>query len=230
MQKRKKVTMLMNKNRILLADDEQELTRAVKIVLEHNGYIVDVVENGLEVLEKIKTTSYNVIILDIMMPKLDGITTIKEMRMKKVDTPVLFLSAKALIDDKVMGLDAGANDYLTKPFNKKELLARIRALIRAQKTEESQIGEVIFDKENLSLSNNGVTLYLSERESLFLAVLEQNKGETIPMSELKQKTGLSVDTDNNIIKLYISYLQSKFKVLDNHVTVFFSEIGCGLKC
>jgi DNA-binding response OmpR family regulator len=165
-----------------------------------------------------------------MMPKLDGVKTIKELRSKKIDTPVLFLSAKSLIDDKVAGLDAGANDYLTKPFNKKELLARIRALIRTQQSEESQIGNVIFDKENLSLSNNGVTLYLSERESLVLAALEQNKGEIIPIAELKQKTGLAVDTDNNIIKLYISYLQSKFKVLDNCVTVFFNEIGCGLQC
>lgn len=220
----------MAKEKILLADDEVELTKAIKIILEHNGYDVDVVENGLEVLEKLKKTHYQLIILDIMMPKLDGIKTIMEIRNLKIKTPVLFLTAKTLVDDVVMGLDAGANDYLTKPFNKKELLARIRVLIRDEKDEFCYIGCVVFDKENLLLSNNGISLYLSDREAKVLTVLNQYRNEWIQSNELKEKIGISVDTDDNIIRLYISYLQNKFKTLDKNVSFIFNEKGCMLKC
>lgn len=220
----------MAKEKILLADDEVELTKAIKIILEHNGYDVDVVENGLEVLEKLKKTHYQLIILDIMMPKLDGIKTIMEIRNLKIKTPVLFLTAKTLVDDVVMGLDAGANDYLTKPFNKKELLARIRVLIRDEKDELCYIGYVVFDKENLLLSNNGISLYLSDREAKVLTVLDQYRNEWIQPNELKEKIGISADTDDNIIRLYISYLKNKFKTLDRNVSFILNEKGCMLKC
>ena len=176
----------MKKIKILLADDEKELTRAVKAILEHNDYQVDVVENGLEVLEKARSTPYNLIILDVMMPQLDGVKTVRKLRENKNHTPVLFLTAKALIDDKVAGLDAGGNDYLTKPFNKKELLARIRALTRQNENEPVYMRTILFDKDNLSLSNGNASLYLSEKEAQILEFLEINRNTQVSIIDLKK--------------------------------------------
>lgn len=220
----------MKKIKILLADDEQELTRAVKIILEHNNYLVDVVENGIEVLEKIKNNVYNLIILDIMMPQLDGIQTVLKMREYKNKTPVLFLTAKTLIDDKVKGLDSGGNDYMTKPFNKKELLARIRALTRTQLDSTVCLKTISFDKDNLSLSNGNVSLYLSEREAKILECLESNRNTTVSMMDLKNHAQIPLETDVNIVLLYISYLKNKFNVLDKNVTININDNGCELQC
>ena len=220
----------MNKTKILLADDEKELTKAVKIILERDNYAVDVVENGIEVLEKLQNTVYHLVILDIMMPKLDGIKTVKRMRELKNYTPVLFLTAKTLVDDKVIGLDAGGNDYLTKPFNKKELLARIRVLTRKTLSENIQINTVIFDKDNLSLSNGDVSLYLSERESKILECLEQNRNKQVSLMNLKHYIKIPIDSNDNIILLYISYLKNKFNVLDKSVKILLTNDGCELQC
>lgn len=220
----------MKKIKILLADDEKELTRALKAILEHNNYYVDVVENGLEVLEKTKTNPYNLIILDIMMPKLDGVKTVRKLRENKNNTPVLFLTAKTLIDDKVTGLDAGGNDYLTKPFNKKELLARIRALTRLEDNEPILLKNVSFDKENLSLSNGNASLYLSEREAQILECLELNRNTKVSIIDLKKHVEIPIEADDNIILLYISYLKNKFNVLDKDVQIILKNDGCELQC
>ena len=118
------------KEKILIAEDDKELAKAIKIILEYNNYEVTVTNNGLEALQKTDEENFNCIILDIMMPVMNGIDSLKEMRANGINTPIILLTAKAQIDDKVEGLDAGANDYLTKPFNKDELLARIRAQTR----------------------------------------------------------------------------------------------------
>ena len=114
------------KLKILLADDVEELAKAVGTILQYNNYEVDIVSNGKEALDKVKANVYDCIILDVMMPIMNGIEALKHMRKLNVKTPVILLTAKSLVDDKVEGLDSGANDYLTKPFEKKELLARIR--------------------------------------------------------------------------------------------------------
>lgn len=117
------------KEKILVADDEKDLARAIGMILKYSDYEVDIVENGKQALEKAKENNYDAMILDIMMPEMDGIQALKEMRKNHIKTPILFLTAKSQVDDKVEGLDAGANDYLTKPFDQKELLARVRALM-----------------------------------------------------------------------------------------------------
>lgn len=221
---------MSEKIKILIADDEKELTRAVKIILEHNNYFVDIVENGLEVLDKIKNNVYNLIILDVMMPRLDGIQTVLKMREHKNKTPVLFLTAKTLIDDKVMGLDSGGNDYMTKPFNKKELLARIRALTRTQLDNTVCLKNIFFDKDNLTLSNGNVSLYLSEREAKILECLESHRNTIVSIADLKNHAQIPLETDENIISLYISYLSSKFNVLDKTVKINLSNEGCELQC
>ena len=116
--------------RILLAEDERSLSKAIVALLEKNNYSVDAVYDGDEALSYIEAGNYDAVILDIMMPKRDGISVLREMRTRGYNIPVLILSAKSEVDDKVLGLDSGANDYLTKPFSVKELLARLRAMTR----------------------------------------------------------------------------------------------------
>ena len=116
--------------RILLADDEKEMTEALTAILKHNNYSVDAVYDGQDAYDYLETGLYDAAILDIMMPKMDGVTVLKKIRAKGMSLPVLLLTAKSEVDDRVEGLDAGADDYLTKPFAMKELLARVRALTR----------------------------------------------------------------------------------------------------
>lgn len=132
------------KEKVLIADDEKELSRAVGMILEYNNYEVDIVENGKQAVEKANENMYDVIILDVMMPIMDGIQALKEIRKNNIKTPILLLTAKSQIDDKVEGLDSGANDYLTKPFDKKELLARLRALTRIKEEKEEKNVKIQF--------------------------------------------------------------------------------------
>ena len=142
--------------RLLLAEDELALSKALKVILERNHYSVDAVYDGQEALEYLSAgNNYDGIILDIMMPKIDGITVLKEIRRQGNLIPVILLTAKSEIDDKVLGLDAGANDYLTKPFNTRELLARIRAMTRTQTVQTNsllQMGNVTLDQATYELS------------------------------------------------------------------------------
>ena len=121
--------------RLLLAEDEKELSRALVTVLKYNHYSVDEVYDGMEALEYLENGSYDGVILDVMMPKLDGISVLKKIRAKGNQVPVLILSAKSALEDKVLGLDCGADDYLAKPFATKELLARVRAMTRRKTAE-----------------------------------------------------------------------------------------------
>ena len=157
---------MKKKLKILLADDEKELARAVGTILKYSNYEVNIVNNGKEAVEMVKENMYDLIILDVMMPVMDGIQALKEMRKNNIKTPIMLLTAKAQIDDKVEGLDSGANDYLTKPFDKKELLARIRALTREQEEnkEKYKIGNIIFDKETSEISNQNTSLHLNNKE------------------------------------------------------------------
>lgn len=125
--------------RLLLAEDEKSLSRAIIAILERNNYSADAVYDGLEALEYLESDTYDGLILDVMMPKMDGITVLKKLREKGNNIPVLMLTVKSEIDDKVLGLDSGANDYLTKPFNTRELLARIRAMTRTNTVQATSI-------------------------------------------------------------------------------------------
>lgn len=141
--------------RLLLAEDEHALSKALKTILERNNYSVDAVYDGQEALEYLQADNYDGVILDIMMPKVDGITVLQEIRKTGNLIPVLLLTAKSEVDDKVLGLDSGANDYLTKPFNSRELLARIRAMLRTQsvKTDSKlHFGNVTLDCASYEIS------------------------------------------------------------------------------
>ena len=142
--------------RLLLAEDERALSKALATILERSNYSEDTVYDGEAALEYLAADNYDGVILDIMMPKKDGITVLKELRSRGSKIPVLILTAKSEVDDKVLGLDSGANDYLTKPFHSRELLARIRAMTRTQSSQTSsvlQMGNITLDQRTYELSS-----------------------------------------------------------------------------
>ena len=212
---------MKKKLKILLADDEKELARAVGTILKYSNYEVNIVNNGKEAVEMVKENMYDLIILDVMMPVMDGIQALKEMRKNNIKTPIMLLTAKAQIDDKVEGLDSGANDYLTKPFDKKELLARIRALTREQEEnkEKYKIGNIIFDKETSEISNQNTSLHLNNKECEIMEFLVKNQERNITKKELKKRIWVKENKDENIVTIYIKYLQEKFLALGANIKI-----------
>ena len=209
------------KDKILIADYEKYLSRATKMILEFSGYDVDVAYNGQEALDLSKEKTYDCILLDIMMPVMDGIQALKQMRKANVDTPVILLTAKSTVDDKVEGLDSGANDYLTKPVNKKELLARIRAQIRTREEMEHKfrIGNIVFDKGEEEISSGKAVLHLSSEECDILEYLIKNQEKTIPEIDLQNRVWDEESAKEGIVPMYISYIQEKFNALDANVKI-----------
>lgn len=212
---------MKKKLKILLADDEKELSRATGAILKYSNYEVDIVYNGKEAVDKVQDNIYDLIILDVMMPVMDGIQALKEMRKNNIKTPIMLLTAKAQIDDKVEGLDSGANDYLTKPFDKKELLARIRALTREQEEnkEKYKIGNITFDKETSEISNKNTSLHLNNKECEIMEFLVKNQERNITKKELKKRIWVKENKDENIVTMYIAYLQEKFLALGANIKI-----------
>jgi DNA-binding response OmpR family regulator len=209
-------------NKILLVEDEKDLARAESKILEFNKYEVKVANNGQEALDMQKEDNFDVVILDIMMPVMDGMTCLKEMRKTGINTPVILLTAKAQVDDKVEGLDAGANDYLVKPFNMKELLARIRVLTRdnEQKNNLFVVGNITFDKEKAELSNNKQMVFkLSDKETGIMEMLIKNQDRKITKAELGQRVWQDDDVEDASVKMYMSYLKEKFSALESEVVI-----------
>lgn len=209
------------KLKILLADDVKELANAVGAILEYNNYEVDIVENGKEAVDKVENNIYDCIILDIMMPVMNGVEAVKQIRKLNVKTPIILLTAKHLVDDKVEGLDSGANDYLTKPFEKKELLARIRALTRLkeEQKEKYEIGNLIFNKESSQLSRDKISLNLTNKECDIMEFFIKNPERKISEDELKQRIWTEENNNENIVPMYITYLQEKFVALNADVKI-----------
>ena len=209
------------KEKILIAVDEKELSKAIKTILEYNNYDIEVVYNGEEAIEMTKENIFDLIILDVMMQDINGIETTKDLRNMGVETPIILLTEKAEIDDKVEGLDAGANDYLTKPFNRKELLARIRALIRTneEKKEKYDIGNIIFNKEESEISNNKAVFHLNNKECKIMELLIKNRERKVTADELNKKIWEEDVKDESAIQIYISYLQEKFLALDANIMI-----------
>ena len=209
------------KLKILLADDVEELAEAVGAMLEYNNYEVDIVNTGNKALEKAKENLYDCIILDVMMPIMNGFEVVKQIRKINIKTPIILLTAKSLVDDKVEGLDAGANDYLTKPFEKKELLARIRALTRAEEEnrEKYKIGNLIFNKESSQLLKDKTALNLSSYECDIIEIFIKNPERKISEEELKQRVWTNKKNNNSIVPMYITYLQEKFIALNSNVKI-----------
>lgn len=208
--------------RILLAEDERPLARALVKIFEKNNCSVDAVYNGEDALAYLGIGNYDVAILDIMMPKMDGITALKKLRARGDQIPVLLLTAKAEVDDRVLGLDSGANYYLTKPFDTKELLATLRAITRTQTEVSSRIevGNVALDRSTYELSSPKGSFRLANKEFQMAEMLLSAPHRIIPAEQFMEKIwGFDSETEINIVWTYISYLRKKLSALEADVTI-----------
>ena len=198
--------------KILIAEDTADLNRVVTVMLQKFGYEVDSVFDGADALEQLERNGYDAVILDIMMPKMDGITALKNMRSRGINIPVLMLTAKAEVDDRVEGLDAGADDYLPKPFAMKELLARVNAMTRRKSKYSCSFvtyADFSLNTETLELAaENSVRLSMKECELLYLFVLHGGKELTTDFI-LEHVWRGDDSADDSTVYLYVKYLNRK---------------------
>ena len=210
--------------RLLLAEDEKELSDALVTLLKHNNYSVDAVYDGQEALDYLELQEYDGVILDVMMPKLDGISVLKRIRQQGNTVPVLILTAKTEVDDRVEGLDSGADDYLGKPFSMKELLARIRVMTRRQAsavTDNSlRFGNILLDRSTFELSTNQGKMFLANKEFQMMEMLLVNAGQVISVDRFMEKVwGYDTETEANVVWVYVSYLRKKLENLHADVQI-----------
>ena len=209
--------------RLLLAEDEKALSKALVAILVRNNYSVDPVYDGQAALEYLEADNYGGVILDVMMPKVDGFTVLKELRSRGNRVPVLLLTAKSEVDDKVQGLDAGANDYLTKPFNSRELLARIRAMTRTQTDQANsqlRMGNVTLDRASFELSTPSGSFRLANKEFQMLELLMRNPKNLISSERFMEKIwGYDSEAEINVVWVYISYLRKKLSALHANIQI-----------
>ena len=209
--------------RLLLAEDEKELSKALCAVLKHNNYSVDAVYNGQDALDYGLCENYDGIILDLMMPEMNGLDVLKKLRENSVATPVLILTAKSELDDKITGLDAGADDYLTKPFAMGELLARLRALTR-RKSEFSpnvlSFGNLTLNRETFELCVGEETVRLGNKEFQMMEMLLSNAGRLISTEQFMEHIwGYETEAEINVVWVYISYLRKKLTALKADIEI-----------
>ncbi len=208
--------------RILLAEDERPLARALVKIFEKNNYSADAVHNGEDALMYLDGGNYDVAIFDIMMPVMDGITALKKLRESGNKIPVLMLTAKTEIDDKVLGLDTGANYYLTKPFDTKELLAAIRAITRTEAQLESKLafGNIILDRSTFEIFSPTGSFRLANKEFQMMEMLISNPHGIIPAERFMEKIwGFDSDAEINVVWVYVSYLRKKLTALHANITI-----------
>ncbi len=208
--------------RILLAEDEIPLARAIKKIFEKNNYSADAVHSGEDALMYLETGSYDVAVLDVMMPKMDGIAVLRTLRARGDRIPVLMLTAKSEIDDKVLGLDSGANYYLTKPFDTKELLAAIRAITRTQTEVDSKlaVGNITLDRSTYELASPTGSFRLANREFQMMEILMSNPHRIISAECFMEKIwGFDSEAEIHVVWVYISYLRKKLAALHADISI-----------
>lgn len=209
--------------RLLLAEDEKELAKALTVILKHNNYSVDAVHDGEDALCYLQNGDYDGAILDIMMPKLDGLSVLRKIREDGNCIPVLILTAKSEIDDRVAGLDAGADDYLTKPFAMKELLARVRAMLR-RRTESVEtvlsFGDIKLEPAISMLSCGEEKVRLTNKEFQMLEMLIEADGGIISVEKFMDKIwGYDSETEQNVVWVYVSYLRRKLNGIGSKIVI-----------
>lgn len=209
--------------RLLLAEDEKDLSKALCAVLKHNNYSVDPVFNGQDALDYGLCENYDAIILDIMMPKRNGLEVLSELRKQGVDTPVIILTAKSEVEDKITGLDTGADDYLTKPFSMGELLARIRALTRRKSEFMPNLlttGNLSLNRETFELSVGDNSIRLGNKEFQMIELLMNSPGRLISTEQFMERIwGYETEAEINVVWVYISYLRKKLSGLGANVEI-----------
>ncbi len=205
--------------RLLLVEDEQRLADALAYILKKNKYGVDTAYDGEAGQAMAETRVYDLIILDRMLPRKEGVVVLKELRKKGISTPVLILTAKDSIEDRVEGLDAGADDYLIKPFATEELLARVRALARRQANplqgERLEVSGLSLDPLHCEVTRGRETIKLTLKESLLLELFMRNPGQVITKEQILNRVwGLDSEVEMNNVEIYIHYLRKKLSPMD----------------
>ena len=208
--------------RILLAEDEKALSKAIVKIFEKNNWSVDAVYNGEDALAYLEVGCYDAAVLDIMMPKMDGITVLKRARAEGIAVPILMLTAKAEIEDRVLGLDSGANDYLPKPFDTRELLARLRSITRSRAEADTKLnfGNVTLDRAAYELSTPTGSFRLANKEYQMMEYLMVNPRRVISPEMFMEKIwGYDSEAEINVVWVYISYLRKKLAALQANVQI-----------
>jgi len=219
--------------RILIAEDEKLLAKAIVKIFEKNNHSADAVHNGEDALFYLESNNYDVVIMDIMMPVMDGITALKKLRERGNQIPVLMLTAKSETDDKVLGLDSGANYYLTKPFDAKELLAAIRAITRSAGEISTKItfGNISLDRSTFELSSPTGSFRLANKEFQMMEIFMANPHNIISAERFMEKIwGFDNEAEINVVWVYISYLRKKLAALGANIHIKASRnIGYSLE-
>ena len=208
--------------RILLAEDEKALSKAIVKIFEKNNYSVDAVYNGEDALAYLEEGCYDAAVLDIMMPKMDGLTVLKRVRAEGISLPILMLTAKAEIEDRVLGLDSGANDYLPKPFDSRELLARLRSITRSKAEPDTKLtcGNVTLDRATFELASPTGSFRLANKEFQMMEYLMVNPHRIISPDMFMEKIwGYDSEAETNVVWVYVSYLRKKLAALHANVQI-----------
>lgn len=208
--------------RILLAEDERALSKAIIKILEKNNYSADAAFDGQEALDYLESGNYDAAVLDIMMPKMDGITLLKKLRAAGNNIPVLMLTAKSDIEDRVLGLDSGANDYLPKPFDTRELLARIRSITRTKTETDTKLtlGNITLDRATFELSSPAGSFRLANKEYQMMEMFMHNPRQVISADMFMEKIwGWDTEAEINVVWVYISYLRKKLTALGANIQI-----------
>ncbi len=209
--------------RLLLAEDERELSNALSVILRHSHYSVDVVDNGADALDYALGGDYDGLILDIMMPKMDGLQVLKALREQGISTPALFLTAKTEVDDRIRGLDTGADDYITKPFDMGELLARVRAMTRrgdAYTPQVLRVGNLTLDRGTYEMAVDRQRIRLGNKEFQMLEMLMTTPRRLISTDQFLERIwGWDAEAENTVVWVYISGLRKKLASLKAGVEI-----------
>lgn len=209
--------------RILFAEDDRDLARAVKALLEHSGYSVDVVCNGRDALEYAEGGNYDGLILDWMMPEMSGVQVLEALREKRVASPCLMLTARDAVEDRVRGLDAGADDYLAKPFATTELLARVRALLRRRADyvpDVLRFADIELDRGGMALRCNGQEVKLNNKAFQLMEMLSERPNVVHTIDQIMERVwGWDSEAEINVVWVNISFLRKKLKALGAHVEI-----------
>jgi heavy metal response regulator len=216
--------------RILVIEDEKKISDFIKRGLKEEGYAVDVGADGENGLFLARTNDYDLILLDLMLPKIDGITVCKKLREDKITSPIIMLTAKDAVKDKVTGLDAGADDYITKPFAFEELLARVRAILRKKSTAQAttlEVGDLSLDLQTHKVARAGKEIELTSKEYALLEYLMRNTGKVVTRTMISEHVwDIDFDTFTNVIDVYINYLRNKIDS-DNKKKLIYTVRGRG---
>ena len=209
--------------RILFADDDPDLCRAAKVLLEHEGYDVEIADNGADALDLAQSGEYDGMILDWMMPEMSGLSVLKELRKNGVHTPCLMLTARSEVEDRVAGLDSGADDYLSKPFNTKELLARLRAIIRRHEVYAPDVirfGDLELDRDSMDLRCGGESIRLGNKAYRLMEMLMENPHRVFTIDHVINRVwGWNNDTELNLLWVTVSQLRKKLASLGSSAEI-----------